>query len=214
MAIAPLQRSYRTVRQLLGDPRRRSRTATALAEEVFRATVTSTTSLVDEQRFRETMSAFPAAVCVVTALDDGGRPRGLACSAVASLSVDPPLLLICVNQRNGSLRAIKHSGGFCVNLLRAGRGEISERFASPSSDKFSGITWRPSPVSGLPWLSSDTMAYVDCRLAAEIQAGTHAILVGNVRDAAPVRGAGEPLLHWRRTYGTWQGESPTVAVVR
>jgi flavin reductase (DIM6/NTAB) family NADH-FMN oxidoreductase RutF len=212
MAFASLQRPYRTVRRLLRDPRGE---AAAVAEEVFRATVTAMSGdLVDEQQFRDTMSAFPAAVCIVTALDETGYPRGLACSAVASLSVDPPLLLICVNRRNGSLRAIRHSGGFCVNLLRSGRSEISDRFASPSPDKFSGVTWRPSPVSGLPWLSTDTTAYVDCQLAAEIEAGTHAILVGNVRDASPVGTADQPLLYWKRSYGTWQNAAPTLAVVR
>ena len=202
MPFAPLQRPYRAVRRLIRDPRRE---ATVVAEEVFRATVTATAGLGDAEQFRETMSAFPAAVSVVTALDEAGAPRGLACSAVVSLSMAPPLLLICVNRRARSLRAIRHSGGFCVNLLRAGRSELSDRFASPSADKFSGVPWRPSPVSGLPWLSGDAAAYVDCRLAAEIEAATHAILIGTVRGSTGAAD-GEPLLYCRRSYGTWQGE--------
>ena len=158
--------------------------------------------------FRRVMSAFPSGVSVVTARDSDGLPRGLTCSSLCSLSMDPPMMLACVNRRNGSLAAIRASGGFAVNLLRAGRGVVSDEFASASADKFARVRWRPSPRSGLPWLLDDSLAFVDCRLVADLAAGSHTILVGLVvdgRDVPEESGTADPaedrpLVHWRRRY--------------
>jgi flavin reductase (NADH) len=157
----------------------------------------------DAAEFRATMGAFPAAVSVVTALDEQGAPRGLTCSAVCSLSMDPPSMLICVNRRNKSLQAIERSDGFVVNLLRAGKHELSDLFASPSPDKFDGTDWCPSPASGLPLLANDALAFVDCALASEILAGSHAVLVGQVRESGFVDPSDGPLVYYRRNYGQW-----------
>jgi flavin reductase (NADH) len=161
--------------------------------------------------FRRVMSAFPSGVSVVTARDSDGLPRGLTCSSLCSLSMDPPMMLVCVNRRNGSLAAIRASGGFAVNLLRAGRGVVSDEFASASADKFSRVRWRPSPRTGLPWLLDDSLAFVDCRLVADLAAGSHTILIGLVVDGRdrPEEAAtadltadpeDRPLVHWRRRY--------------
>jgi flavin reductase (NADH) len=164
--------------------------------------------------FRRVMSAFPSGVSVVTARDAEGRPRGLTCSSLCSLSMDPPMMLVCVNRRNGSLAAIRSSGGFAVNLLRDGRGAVSEEFASASADKFARVRWRPSPRTGLPWLLDDSLAFVDCWLTADLAAGSHTILIGLVvdgRDMPAQSGTGRtaedrPLVYWRRRY---HGFSPT-----
>lgn len=168
--------------------------------------VPAAAALGDE--FRRVMSAFPSGVSVVTARDAEGRPRGLTCSSLCSLSMDPPMMLACVNRSNGSLAAIRASGGFAVNLLRAGSSAVSEEFASASADKFARVRWRPSPRTGLPWLLDDTLALVDCRLVADLAAGSHTILIGLVvdgRDVPEDSATGEaaddhPLVHWRRRY--------------
>jgi flavin reductase (NADH) len=161
---------------------------------------------IDSAEFKATMGVFPAAVSVVTALDGEGVPRGLTCSAVCSLSMDPPSMLICVNRRNKSLKAIKESAGFVVNLLRAGRRELSDLFASPSPDKFGGTDWQPSPASGLPLLARDALAFVDCALRSEIHAGSHAVLIGQVRESGVAEPSEGPLVYWRRNYGQWSPE--------
>jgi flavin reductase (DIM6/NTAB) family NADH-FMN oxidoreductase RutF len=158
---------------------------------------------VEPDDFRQTMGVFPSPVSIVTALDTEGVPRGLTCSAVCSLSMDPPALLVCVNRRNQSLRALQHSQGFVVNLLRAGRHEVSDVFASSSPTKFAGTKWQQSPASGLPVLAGDIVAYVDCRLQAEITAGSHVILVGLVRESRTSSEVDGPLVYWRRTYCRW-----------
>jgi flavin reductase (NADH) len=161
------------------------------------------------REFRDAMGVFPAAVCVVTALDDEGIPRGLTCSAVCSVSMEPPCLLVCVNRRNRSLEAIRHSQGFVVNLLRAGRYELSNLFASASPDKFAEAPWHPSPASGLPLLDADALAFVDCALSTEIHAGSHAVLIGLVRESGAAEPGDGPLVYWQRNYGQW---SPCVPI--
>lgn len=175
-------------------------------EQVFRTVVglPDDPTTVDADAFREAMGSFPAAVSVITALDADETPRGLTCSAFCSLSAEPPLVLACVNQRNGSLQAIRHSGGFVVNLLRAGSHDVSARFASPVEDKYDGVAWEPSPESGLPRLSDDASAHLDCRLVADIAAGSHAILIGGIRTCgSEAHERCSPLLYWRRAYGSW-----------
>lgn len=177
---------------------------------IFRATVglEAAGPAVDADRFREAMGSFPTAVSVITAIDEEGVPRGLTCSALCSLSLDPPLVLACVNQRNGSLRAIRHCAGFVVNLLRAGSDRVSARFASGAADKYDGVAWQAGAASGLPHLRDDALAHVDCELVADIGAGSHAILIGRIRacsaeDPDSAERSGTPLVYWRRAYGSW-----------
>src|SRR5205823_449663 len=98
---------------------------------------------------------------------------------------------------------IRHSGGFVVNLLRAGRESTSEEFASASPHKFAGRVWRPSPTRGLPLLDGDALAYVECALTAELEAGSHLIAVGLVQATGSGEPGTGPLVYWRRAYGCW-----------
>lgn len=169
---------------------------------ILRTTVPMPEAQAGVEEFRDAMRCMPSAVSVVTAVDEQGLPRGLTCSAVCSLSMAPPSMLVCVNRGNRSLDAIRHSGGFVVNLLRAGRVETSEIFASADPAKFVGAHWRASP-SGLPLLVTDALAYVDCALQAEIAVGSHAILIGLAREAGTGFEDEGPLVYWRRSYGRW-----------
>jgi flavin reductase (DIM6/NTAB) family NADH-FMN oxidoreductase RutF len=169
---------------------------------IHRTTIPMPEPVASADDFREAMRLVPSPVSIVTANDAQGLPRGLTCSAVCSLSMAPPSMLVCVNRRNRSLDAIRHSAGFIVNLLRAGRTETSEMFASSAASKFTSTSWEPSPVSGLPMVL-DALAFVDCGLQAEIYAGTHAILIGLVRGSGTGSPDGGPLVYWRRSYGGW-----------
>jgi flavin reductase (DIM6/NTAB) family NADH-FMN oxidoreductase RutF len=166
-------------------------------------TIPMPTPDADAESFRETMRFMASPISIVTALDEQGYPRGLTCSALCSLSMAPPSLLICVNRQNRSLDAIRHSGGFMVNLLKAGRAETSDTFASSLPTKFANTKWQPSPISGLPLLPGDALAYVDCGLQAEIDTGSHAILVGLVRGSETTAPGEGPLVYWCRNYGQW-----------
>jgi flavin reductase (DIM6/NTAB) family NADH-FMN oxidoreductase RutF len=165
---------------------------------------------VDGTTFRAIMGSLPTGVCVVTALDHEANPRGLTCSAVCSLSVDPPLLLICVSFRNHSLDALRASRGFVVHVLREDRGPVSQLFASASPSKFSGVAWTPSPVLGLPLLHGDALAHAECRIAADLEIGDHAVLVGLITSGTGRR-AGRPLMYWDRGYCNWPETSASIA---
>lgn len=170
---------------------------------VFRTEVPGADCRVDGAAFREVMASLPTAVSVVTAMDENGAPRGLTCSAVCSVSADPPQILVCINQRNGSLAAIRHSGAFVVNVLGSAAAQLSDQFASPLAEKFADVSWRPAPSSGLPVLDGSAHAFLDCELTADISSGSHAILVGSVQACGTDFDAMHPLLYWRRSYGTW-----------
>jgi flavin reductase (DIM6/NTAB) family NADH-FMN oxidoreductase RutF len=173
------------------------------ASRVLSAALPAAPGPGDGQGFRRAMGSFPSPVSIVTALDRDGVPRGLTCSAVCSVSMAPPSLLICVNKRNGTLDAIRDSGGFVVNLLREGRHATSDVFASSSAHKFVGVRWKPSAAFGLPLLVDHILAFAECSLHTEITAGTHAILIGLVHTSGRVSRESGPLVYYDRTYGRW-----------
>jgi flavin reductase (DIM6/NTAB) family NADH-FMN oxidoreductase RutF len=158
--------------------------------------------LMDRAAFFAIMSAFPTGVTIVTTLDDDGQPRGLTCTALCSLSADPPLLLVCVDRRSQTLETIRQNGHFVVNYLLAGRGELSNRFASREQDRWTDVAWRPAAL-GLPWLHADSLAYAECALVQEMEGGDHMILVGRVDGGQPPPPGTQPLMYFRRSYATW-----------
>jgi flavin reductase (DIM6/NTAB) family NADH-FMN oxidoreductase RutF len=149
------------------------------------------------ERFCAIMGSFATGVSVVTAQDADGRPCGLTCSAVCSVSADPPLLLSCVRTPSSTLDAIRATGRFAVNFLSTDAQAVSARFASRHPDKFAEIRWRPGDL-GVPVLE-DTVAHAECSLHDLVPAGDHVIVLGRVVGgrAAPER---FPLGYWRGSY--------------
>lgn len=134
--------------------------------------------MVDEvsQLFRQAMRRFPAAVTVVTARGKDGD-CGMTATAVTSLSMEPPSLLVCVNRNASFHRTIEESGHFCVNVLREGQHQISANFggAKPVGERFSEGEWRER--DGLPYLA-DAQAAIFCKKGATFLHTTHTIVVG------------------------------------
>jgi flavin reductase (DIM6/NTAB) family NADH-FMN oxidoreductase RutF len=161
-----------------------------------------TDGLVDRATFFAIMGAFPTGVTVVTALDESGEPRGLTSNAVCSVSAEPPLVLVCVDKRSNTLPALRHSKKFVINYLAAGRGELSNLFASKEPDKFAGVSWRPAK-NGMPWMHTDSLAHAECTTVQELDAGDHVILLAEVEGGQPPAPGTHPLMYFRRTYGTW-----------
>jgi flavin reductase (DIM6/NTAB) family NADH-FMN oxidoreductase RutF len=158
---------------------------------------------VDKATFFALMSAFPTGVTVVATLDELGQPRGLTCTAVCSLSAEPPLLLVCIDKRSNTLAALRHTRGFVVNYLLAGRGELSNHFATRGPDKFLHIPWRPTRA-GLPWLYADSLAYAECGVVGEVDGGDHVIFIGRVDGGQSPAPGTQPLTYFRRSYVTWR----------
>ena len=152
---------------------------------------------IDEAGFRKAMSCFASGVTVVTT-EAGGVPFGMTVSAFTSLSLAPPLVLICIEKSARIHEAIPKAERFAVNILRAGQETVSNTFASRIEDRFDGLRVREGKLK-IPILE-DSLAIVECRLHASLPGGDHTIYVGEV--VAAEISEGEPLLYFRSAYGT------------
>jgi flavin reductase (DIM6/NTAB) family NADH-FMN oxidoreductase RutF len=151
---------------------------------------------IDKQQFRKVMGRFAAGVTVVTTVAEDGTPSGLTATAFTSVSLQPPLVLVCIDKNAESLASVRRSGVFAVNFLRAAQEAVSQRFAVSGGDKFAGVSTR-SGVTGAPLLA-DSLGYVECRTTDVHDAGDHFIFVGQVEAADA--GEGEPLVYFNGAY--------------
>jgi flavin reductase (DIM6/NTAB) family NADH-FMN oxidoreductase RutF len=158
-------------------------------------------AVISPEDFRRVLGHFATGVTVVTTCDDDGRPAGLTASAFTSVSLDPPLVLVCVDHKSQSYPALRDGGRFAVNILTAAQEAVSRRFASTRLDKFDGVPFTLSPRR-LPLLD-DALARLECVTVSTHVEGDHTIFVGRVEDAAV--GAGQPLLYFRGRYDRLSG---------
>lgn len=152
--------------------------------------------------FRRVLGHFASGVTVVTTRDSAGRPAGLTASAFTSVSLTPPMILVCVAHNAQSYEALRASDRFAVNILGAGQESLSNRFATKSStaaEKFEGVAHKPGAL-GLPLLA-DALAHLECSTAHAYPGGDHTIFVGQVEAASSRDDDGiEPLLYYRGRY--------------
>ena len=142
------------------------------------------------------MRHVPTGVTVITTLHDD-NDAGFTANAFASVSADPPMLLICVNRSASSHGLISASGVFCVNLLALEQQAIAEKFAGGDpKERFSGVALERGLLGTA--IIAGSLAYFECRLAEEHTAGTHTIFIGEV--VACDSRSGEPLGYYHRTY--------------
>lgn len=153
--------------------------------------------------FRALMAGFPTGVTIVTAFDDEGRPRGMTCSSVCSVALDPPTLLVCVRVDSPTLRAMLNSGVFAVNLLHNDAQPAAELFASGRPDRFDRIRWTAERDSGGPHLTADTHAVADCRISRTEQVGDHLVVFGEVARVTLRPGDHRPLMYGLRRFQSW-----------
>jgi flavin reductase (DIM6/NTAB) family NADH-FMN oxidoreductase RutF len=151
--------------------------------------------------FRQILGHFATGVTVVTTSDGDGRPTGLTASAFSSVSLEPPLVLVCIAHKAQSYPALLERGRFAVNILRADQEHLSRRFASTRLDKFDTVAHRLGDL-GLPLLDG-ALAHLECTTVNRHVEGDHTVFVGRVERAAA--GAGEPLLYYRGHYDTLRG---------
>ncbi|HET9899072.1 MAG TPA: flavin reductase family protein [Streptosporangiaceae bacterium] len=155
-------------------------------------------------RFRELMAGFPSGVAVVTTLDEAGWPIGLTCSSLCSVSLEPPLLLVCIASSSRTLGALEAHGLFALNLLHAHGQQTARIFSSAAADRFKAVAWRPTTTARLPCLHEDAHSVAECRLRTAHAAGDHTIVVGEVMSVMHLSAA-VPLLYGLREYAVWPG---------
>ncbi|MHB8692524.1 MAG: flavin reductase family protein [Solirubrobacteraceae bacterium] len=157
---------------------------------------------IPADRFRSVLGHLPTGVTVVTAMAADG-PAGMAANSVTSVSLDPPLILLCPAKSSGTWPSIKAAGGFCVNVLGSEHEELCRRFACKGADRFTGV-----PVHarhGAPALD-EAVAWIDCEIDAEHDAGDHTIVVARVLAVAAAEGV-QPLVFFQGKYGQFNARS-------
>lgn len=159
------------------------------------------TLTLDQTEFREALSRFASGVTVVITRNGAGAHVGFTASAFSSVSLDPPLVLVCLQKDADCYEAFMQAERFTVSILATGQHVIARRFATKSIDKLAGTGVTPAPESGLPRIEGAS-AWLDCRMHARPDGGDHTILIGEVA-AAGGTGA-EPLLHFNRTFGRFE----------
>ncbi len=151
---------------------------------------------VSADDFRRALSRFPSGVNVVTTKDADGRPHGITVSAFCSVSLVPPLVLICIEKSTASHDAFADSEVFVVNMLRKSQQHLSEQFAAPAVDKFEDVDFRTG-IDGVPVLKQ-ALASIECRLRNAFDGGDHTIYVGEVETISVDEG--EPLVYHQGDY--------------
>jgi flavin reductase (DIM6/NTAB) family NADH-FMN oxidoreductase RutF len=153
--------------------------------------------MVDGTSFRETMGRFATGVCIVTAFSEHG-PAGLTTNALSSLSLEPPLVLVCFDNASRTLPIVLEAGRFAVNVLRSDQRELAETFASKDlmpAEKFEAVTH--TVEDGVPVIDG-ALAWLACDLQATYPGGDHTIGVGAVTTCEA--GDGDPLLFYGGGY--------------
>lgn len=145
---------------------------------------------------RAVLGEFASGVTVVTGLD-GGDPVGFTCQSFSSLSLDPPLVLVCPARTSTSWPRINASGSFTVNVLAVDQEALGRTFAGPAPDRFAQLAWVPTPWGpSLPGV----LATVHCDIDAVHDGGDHEVVIGRVRRLVTHREAG-PLVFFRGAFG-------------
>ena len=155
-------------------------------------------SEVTKDAFKAVMGSFAAGVTVVTTVDGEGNKWGLTATAFTSVSLDPPLCLVCVDKRAGSLAALTASRKFAVNMLSADQEELSNHFASRSDDKFAEVAHSAGEATGCPLLDG-ALASMECEVHEIYAGGDHDIFVGKL-VSTHVSDDGSALVYYRGKY--------------
>jgi flavin reductase (DIM6/NTAB) family NADH-FMN oxidoreductase RutF len=151
---------------------------------------------LDPDEFRSVLGRFATGVTVVTARDTSAVDHGLTVNAFTSLSLEPPLILVCIDREASLHPAMSACSHFAVNILSSKQEALARRFAAPETDRFEGVGFTRG-LCGAPILD-DVLAYLECRTAQAIPGGDHTIFIGEVEHAETRTIA--PLLYYRGGY--------------
>lgn len=157
---------------------------------------------IDPAHFRDVLGNYPTGVCVITANHETNGAVGIVVGSFGSVSLDPPLVAFYIGKGSGSWPQVRECGQFCVNVLGEDQLDLCGRIASRREDKFHDVAHRLS-ANGMPVLD-DVVAYIECAIDSEMDAGDHFIVLGRVINLTTEREVG-PLLFFRGGYGRFEG---------
>ncbi len=151
---------------------------------------------VDQHSFRAVLGRFSSGVTVVTTRDKRKRDQGMTVSAFCSVSLEPPLVLICIEHSASLYNSLDKATHFTANILSEGQEAVARRFAEREANRFEGLGFSRGK-NGMVVLD-DILGYVECDVVARHETGDHDIIVGSVEAA--VANEGKPLLYYRGGY--------------
>jgi 3-hydroxy-9,10-secoandrosta-1,3,5(10)-triene-9,17-dione monooxygenase reductase component len=157
-----------------------------------------TSAAISPDELRRVLGRYPTGVAVLTA-NDVDRRIGMAANSVTSVSLDPPLILVCPARSSTTWPRIRARGRFCVNVMAGHHEEACRRFAAKEIDRFEGLAVHDREAG--PGLD-DAIAWIDCAIETEHDAGDHTIVVARI-VAIEAAGDGEPLVFFRGSYGSF-----------
>jgi len=152
--------------------------------------------MIDQDSFRAVLGRFASGVTVVTGVDEAGNDQGMTVSAFCSLSLDPPLVLICVDGAASMYGSLDKAPGFIVNILSESQEPLARRFSGPDPNRFDGIGYVRGS-NGIAILD-DVLGYLECTKIASHPGGDHTVYIGEVEVAQSREG--RPLLYYRGGY--------------
>lgn len=162
------------------------------------------TATVDITEFKNAVARFASGVTVVTALDSDGKPTGFTASAFSSLSLTPPLVLVCLQKDAGCYDAFMQAKDVAISVLSVEQGDLAWQFARKDIDKFAGAPLEKGEITGLPLVKGATVQF-EGRMFAKPDGGDHTILLVEVLRA--VTNNDTPLLHYNRKMGEFVPQS-------
>ncbi|MDO0932251.1 flavin reductase family protein [Streptomyces sp. DG2A-72] len=156
-------------------------------------------NLISDAEYRRVLGHLPTGVTVLTAFLPDGTPTGMAANSVTSVSLKPPMILVCPAKSSTTWLSIRDAGRFCVNFLASHHAELCARFAQRGTERFAGVDWHPGAAG--PALD-DAIGWLQCEILAEHEAGDHTVVIAGVTDieASP---QGSPLVFFKGKFGTF-----------
>jgi len=163
---------------------------------------TAETFSASPEEFKACFRLWPTGVSVVTTRDSEGKAYGVTMNSVTSVSLEPPLLLMCLRNDSETLAALRATGTFCINVLGAGQEDISNQFAHSRADKFDGVSTLEGRL-GAPVLAN-VLAALECRVEEVYPGGDHQIVVGELVHGTRYNTEALPLLYFNGQYSAPQ----------
>ena len=153
---------------------------------------------IEKNELRRVMGHFATGVTVITSIRSSGEMHGLTANAFTSVSLVPPLLLVCIDKKAESYPCFDESKIFTVNVLASDQEALSRRFAVTGGDKFEGVSYKVG-ANGAPILDG-ALAFLECKVTQKIDGGDHTIYIGEIEQAETKTAEGKPLLFFRGGY--------------
>lgn len=156
-------------------------------------------STITSEAFRRASGLWATGVSIVTTVDNAGKPYGLTMNAVTSLSLNPPMFIVCVDNNSDTLAPMRDSKVFCINVLASAQQDLSNRFAKKGDEKFNGVAHERG-TTGAPVLAGALLS-IECTVSSIVPGGDHQIMLGEVRRIVSNDSPGiEPLLYFGGRY--------------